>query len=61
MRLASFIVHMRTMTFMQSFGPKTGRKGGGEVRGLKLFVVGCGPEMGCNEHSDYSKSCLKCV
>jgi len=30
-------------------------------RGLKLFVVGCGPEMGCNEHSNYSKSCLKCL
>jgi len=26
MRLVAFIVHMRTMTFVQSFGLKTGRK-----------------------------------
>ena len=31
---------------------------GGEV-GLKLFVVGYGPEMGCSEHSNYSKSSFK--
>jgi len=30
--------------------------GGGE---LKLFVVGYGPEMGCNEQSNYSKSSFK--